>query len=208
MKLLDKLKNRIKYDKKLVLFLIILGIIGIAAGSIFVTLLNSNDTKMITEYLNNFLTNIQNNEMNYLNVLKNNLITNIFYVILIWLLGISIIGLPIILIIYFSKTFILGFSIGSIISVYKFKGILFAISYVFPGQILTLISISILTMYAISFSLKLIYAIFKRKTIDFKMIMNKYLIVLGIVLLIVVLSNLYDTFVIPNIIKTIMPFIK
>jgi len=208
MKLLDKLKNRIKYDKKLVLFLIILGIIGIAAGSIFVTLLNSNDTKMITEYLNNFLTNIQNNEMNYLNVLKNNLITNIFYVILIWLLGISIIGLPIILIIYFSKTFILGFSIGSIISVYKFKGILFAISYVFPGQILTLISISILTMYAISFSLKLIYAIFKRKTIDFKMIMNKYLIVLGIVLLIVVLSNLYDTFVMPNIIKTIMPFIK
>lgn len=205
---MDKLKNKVRFDKKLTIFLIILGVIGIITGSVFVTILSNSDKTLINEQLNLFLDNVQNNKLDYFNTLKNNMVTNIVYVSLIWLLGISVIGLPILLIMFFSKTFILGFTIGSIINCFKLKGILFSISYIFPGQILNLIAISILTMYAMSFSFKLIYAIFKRKTVDFKILMNKYLIILVIMLILIVIANLYDTFVMPNIVKTIIPFIK
>jgi len=208
MKLLDKLKNKVKFDKKIMLFLFILGLIGLISGSIFVTILNNSDTKILEEQLNLFLDNIQNNNIKYITILKNNLLTNIPYVIIIWLLGISIIGLPIILIMFFSKTFILGFTIASILSTYKFKGILFALLYSFPGQILSVIVFSILTMYAMSFSFRLIYAIIKKKTIDFRLLMNKYLSIFVISLSIVIITNLYDTFVMPNLIEHIISFIR
>lgn len=205
---MDRLKNKIRIDKNLVLFLIILGLIGIISGSIFVTILNSNDKTMVSEHLNTFLDNVENNKIDYIFVLKNNMITNIIYVLLIWLLGISVIGLPILLIIFFSKAFILGFSIGSIISCFKFKGILFSLAYIFPGNVINLIAIAIITMYAMSFSFKLIYAIFKKKTIDFKILINRYSSILFIILVITILMNLYDTFIMPNIIKTLLPFIR
>lgn len=205
---MDRLKNKIRIDKNLVLFLLVLGLTGIVAGSLFVTILNSSDKQLVSEHLNTFLDNIESSKIDYIFVLKNNMITNISYILLIWLLGISVIGLPILLIIFFSKTFILGFSIGSIISCFKFKGILFSLAYIFPGSIISLLAILTITMYAMSFSFKLIYAIFKKKTIDFKIMINRYSSILFIILIIIILMNLYDTFIMPNIIKTLLPFIR
>ena len=208
MKQLDKLKIKVKIDKNLLVFLFVLGIVGIIAGSIFVTILNNSDKTLVNEHLNTFLNNIKDNKADYLFVLKNNLGTNLIYVLLIWLLGISVIGLPVILIMYFSKLFILGFSIGSIISCYGIKGTLFALAYVFPGQVLSVIGISLITMYSISFSFKLIYAILKKKTIDFKILINRYFKILVIILILIILMNLYDTFAMPNIVKLIIPLLS
>lgn len=201
---MDKLKSKIRYNKNLLLSLVIIGIIGITSGAILVTILNINDKNLITEHLNLFLNNIEQNKLNLLLMFKNNALTNLFYIILIWVLGISIIGLPVILIIFFTKTFILGFTISSIFYAFQLKGFLFNLIYVFPGQIFNLIAISLLTLYSISFSIKLIYAVFKKKTIDFKLLINKYLLVLGICGATVLITCLYDSFIMPNIIKAIV----
>lgn len=208
MRVLDKLKFKVKIDKKLLIFLTVLLLVGIAVGSIFVSILDSTDTNLVNEHLNNFINSIENDKLDYLQALKSNLITNISFVLVIWLLGISIIGLPIILIMFFSKTFILGFSVGAILSVFKTKGILFSLVYIFPGQVISLLFYLFLTMYAMSFSFKLIYVIFKKKTLDFKIIMNKYFKILLFVLVVVVLMNLYDTYLMPKLVKSILPFIR
>ncbi len=208
MRLLDKLKFKVKIDKKLLIFLTVLLLVGIAVGSIFVSILDSTDTNLVNEHLNNFINSIENDKLDYLQALKSNLITNISFVLVIWLLGISIIGLPIILIMFFSKTFILGFSVGAILSVFKTKGILFSLVYILPGQVISLLFYLFLTMYAMSFSFKLIYVIFKKKTLDFKIIMNKYFKILLFVLVVVVLMNLYDTYLMPKLVKSILPFIR
>ncbi len=208
MKIMDKLKFKVKFDKKLLIFLIVLLLVGIAVGSVFVSILDNNDQNLINEHLNNFINNIENNKLDYLQTFKSNLITNISFVLVIWLLGISIIGLPIILIMFFSKTFILGFSAGAILSVFKTKGILFSLVYVFPGQVISLLFYILLTMYAMSFSFKMIYSIFKKKTLDFKIVMNKYFKILLFVLAVIILMNLYDTYLMPKLVKSILPFIR
>lgn len=201
MKIMDKLKLRINIDKKLLIFLTILLLIGITVGSIFVSILDSTDKSLISEHLYNFIDNIESNNLDYFSVLKNNLITNISFVIVIWLLGISVIGLPFILIMFFSKCFILGFSIGAILYVFKFNGILFSLFYILPGQVVSILIYLLLTMYAMSFSFKMIYTILKRKTLDFKIIMNKYFKIFLFVLLIIIVMNLYDTYLMPKLIK-------
>ncbi len=202
---MDKLK--IKINKKIFVFLFVLMLIGIIAGSIFTTILNNSDKELVINHLNNFIDNINNDKLDYLFALKNNLITNISYVILIWLLGISVIGLPIIIIMFFTKCFILGFSVGSVLTTFKLKGILVSLVYVFPGQVISLLFLLLLMMYSMSFTFKLIYAILKKKSIDFKLIMNKYFKILLIVLVVIILMSLYDTYLMLRLIKLLIPFI-
>lgn len=206
-KTMDKLKNRVKVDKNLLIFLLILVVVGIIVGSIFVTILNNEDQSLTTEYLASFLERIQNGQLDYVAALKNNLISNLGYILVIWLLGISVIGLPIIIIMYFSKAFILGFSIGTILFNYKLKGILFSLIYVFPGQIVNLLAMTVLMVYAISFSLRLIESLVKKKTLDFKAMINKYLIILAIAAVAFILTALYDTYIMPNILNKLMGII-
>lgn len=202
---MDKLK--IKINKKIFVFLFVLMLMGIIAGSIFTTILNSSDKELVINHLNEFIDNINNNRLDYLFALKNNLITNISYVILIWLLGISVIGLPIIIIMFFTKCFILGFSVGAILTTFKLKGILVSLVYVFPGQVISLLFLLLLMMYSMSFTFKMIYAILKKKSIDFKLIMNKYFKILLIVLGVIILMSLCDTYLMPRLIKLLIPFI-
>ncbi len=204
-KKLDKLK--IKIDKKLLIFLLVLLIVGIISGSLLVCIINNSDKLLVKEYLTNFVSNTNNGNIDYFFALKSNLTNTLIYVLGIWALGISIIGLPLILIMYFMKAFILGFSIGSIIYSFGFKGILFAIIYVFPGQIITLLALTILMIFAISFFIKLIEALFHKKTINFKLTMNKYLLVLLIVSVVCILATLYDTYLMPRLVKYIAGFL-
>lgn len=207
-KVISKVRNKVKLDKNLLLFFIILLFIGIVVGSVFVVMLNKADQTLIQEYLNGFLDNIQNNKIDYFLVLKNNLWNIVLFISVIWLLGISVIGLPVIVVMFFTKAFLLGFSIGSIIFTYKFKGILFALIYVFPGQVISLLACLILAMYAVSFSMKLIYALIKKKTIDFKYMINRYLLIFLITFTIVVIMSLYDTYLMPRLVHSILSIIR
>jgi len=203
----DKLKRQIKLDRNLFIFLIVLMIIGIIVGSLFVTLLSKDDQGLTTTYLNTFLDRISSNQLDYMLSLKNTLISNVLFVIIIWLLGISVIGLPIMIIMYFYKAFTLGFSIGSILFNYHFKGIVFALVYAL-GQAILLLSLMILLIYAMSFSFKMINCIFKKKALDFKLMINKYTFILGIILASIVLVSLYDVYIVPNILSKLLSFIR
>ena len=135
-KYMDKLRSNIRINKNLFVFLIVIIAVGVASGSVFVTILNDSDKTMVSDYLNNFFNNLNSNNLNYNGTLINTLIFTIGLAILIWALGISIIGFILILLFLFTKSFALGFSIGSIIINFNFKGVLVALAYVVPHHII------------------------------------------------------------------------
>lgn len=205
---MDKLKLSIKRNKKLLVFLSALGIIGIVSGSIFNIMLNESDKSLVSSYIINFFNNIANNTLDNISALKNGLISEISYVLIMWLLGISIIGIPIILFMYFSKFFILGFSISSIISNYGFKGCLLSLSYIFPHKIINIFIYTVLTLFTLKVSGKILFSIIKREKIDFKIVLNKYLITLLISIGTIILTILFEVFATPIIIKLFIPIIS
>ena len=164
MKWMDKLKGTIKVNKKTLLFFTILLIIGIIAGSIFMAILSETDKKLVTDYFNNYISNIENNKLNYLESIKNGLFNNLLYIIIIWILGISIIGIPIVTIMFFIKSFTLGFSIASIVFNYKLKGCLLNFINIFPHQMIYFLIYMLITTYSIFFSLKMINSIINNNT--------------------------------------------
>ena len=136
---LRRTKNSILKQKKIYFFLIGLVIISVLSGILFWFIISKQNKLLVTNELTSFFNCIKDGaSINYWSSLLNSIITNLIYIILIWLLGISIIGLPIILFMITVKGFIIGFSISSIIAIYGFKGLLGAFVYTFPHQIIFL----------------------------------------------------------------------
>ena len=198
---MDKIKKKLKINKKITIFLVTLIIIGIISGTIFAFIIKQEDKLLVTEQLNNFLKNI--NMLNKPQAFFNSLTDNYSHTIIMWFLGISVIGLPLILILFFSKSFIIGFTITNIIINYKVKGLLISLVYIFPHQIINLILYMLLTTYASAFSVKLIYTIIKTKQMDFKLILSKYIKILIICLIGFLLTSLYEAYIMPEILKLI-----
>lgn len=205
---MDKIFNLYKVNKKLLMSIMIITIIGIISGSLFYTVLNSEDKSTINETITAFFSNVSSSSLDYSMSLKTGLITNIIYITIIWVLGISIVGIPFILILYFIKTFTLGFTIVSIISNYAFKGVIYAFCYVFPHNVINLITFSILTIYALIYSFYTMESFIKKKVIDFGPVLSKYKTIFVIALLTVIITSLYSTFVMPYIMKILLNLVK
>lgn len=198
-KAMDKLFS---VDKKVVIFLFLISFIGIVTGAVFMTILSTNDKVLVSETLSTFLENVE--PTNYIRVLTNNLIINTFFIVILWILGFSVVGLPIVIVLLFYKSFSISFSISSFVANYQLKGTLLGFLYNFPHQLILLIIYLYLGCYAIKVSAILLQSIIKRKSLDFKIIMNRYLWVLIVSLIVVVAMTLIETFVTPSLLKIIM----
>ena len=206
-KQMDKLKNKTTSNKKIIVFLVGLFLIGLIAGSIFITIISKSDQALVKEYIKEFVNKADKNKLNYLEALKNASLSNGLFIVMVWLLGFSIIGIPIVIFMYFSKAFILGFSLSSFILQYKFKGLLLALIYFFPHHVVNILAYTLILIYSLKISFILINSIIKKKTISFKAIMNRYLIVFAVSIGMVIVASLYECFVVPFLIKNLIGFL-
>lgn len=202
--LLDKLRNKITYNKKIMLFLTITVIIGIMAGSFLVVILNNNDKVLVKEYIENFINNVNGFSFNYVDTLKNALLLNLIIIISIWILGISVIGLLIVICLVFWKAFTLGFTISGFIITFNLKGVVAALVYIFPHLIINLLIIMYLGSYSIKFSMLIIKCVVSKACLDLRRLMNKYLKVLLFSTIVIIVTSLFETFITPILLKGIV----
>lgn len=192
-----KIKRKVKKNKLLFKLLIIL-LVAFILGILYIAILNKESKNLIQDQLSLFFSSI--NKLNYQKALINSITNNLFYTISIWILGITIIGIPIIIILLIMKSFILGFTISSIIFFYHFKGVFIALIYIIP-QIINLVLLLFISYYAIIFSKNLNRLLFLKKEVNFRNIMRRYIKILVFVLICIILSSVVETYVIPLILR-------
>lgn len=183
---------------KLLVKLLFISIVSILFGIFYMAIVSKQNKESVEESLKLFFQSI--NKLNYQKAIVNCLCSNIFYLLAVWLLGISIIGIPFIILILMLKSFILGFSISSILYFYKLKGILIALIYIIP-LVLNLLTILFLGYYAIIFSKNLIRLLFLKKEIRFKNIMRRYSKILLFCLGMMMISSMIEIYVVPSLLK-------
>lgn len=203
-KIKAKVKSILKTRKRTFIFFAVLVILGIIFGSLFITILNESDKEMVTTRITEFFTTVKsNNDTDVLSALKNSLFSNVLSVIMIWLLGISIIGIPLIIVFMFIKTFIFGFSVGGIISVYNIKGIVLSIGYLFPHQFINITVLFILSLISFNLSINFLKNLLTKRTMDFKLWTGRYYKLLLLSLILMIVSSLLEVFVSPLILKLV-----
>lgn len=151
-------------EKKLFIIIFIVTVISFIIGILLISILSGNNKSLIVKSLNNFFISIKENKLNQSALLYKTLTNNIIINLIIWILGISIIGIPIVISILSFKSLTFGFTISSLIYTYKFNGIIKSIIYIIPNLI-NLFIIFVLSYYSISFSLMLFNYLFRKKNI-------------------------------------------
>lgn len=205
----NKYKKEISNKNNFLIIVSIIFILGLIFGSIYITILEDSEKKLIMDSVNNYFTSSSNiNFDTQIEIFKNSLISNLLYFVIMWLLGLSVVGLPVIIIMTFLKSFILSFSISSMFAKYGFKGILAAILYIFPSPLISNIFAIILATYSLILCVKLIRAAFTKQNMNFKTFMGKYFFILLLSILISVLCSLIDAFISPYILRIFTNFIK
>ncbi len=200
---LDKLKKI-----KTLYFLIGISIIAFIFGIFFITILSNKDISIVKDYITTFITNIHDKQINFLSILKDTFFSHLIILIIIWLLGISIIGIPIIIFFYFFKIFSLGFALSSFVLTYKIKGLIFSFLYLFPNEIIKYFVYTLIVTNSIKISKKIIKSIMKKETIDFHVLLKKYTKILIISIIIIFISVIYETFAIPYIFDKLYFLVK
>lgn len=192
-------------DKKVNTFIMFIIILGIISGSLFLVVLKDTDHNLVIEKINTFFTNINTNNINNIEAFKNAFIENIIFVILIWILGMSIIGIIINIFIIYLKGFIIGFSLSSFFLVYKYKGLLAALIYVFPTSIINILVCLLLGVYSVLFTINLWKIIFlKEKNYNMKKFIKKYFLLLILCIILILISSLTEGFLLPSLLKLVI----
>lgn len=194
-KIMDKLINNVKFDKKYVFFMLVIVILGIITGSLFVIILNSADKLLIKEYIEDFINTINTD---YKTNLYNNIMLNYSSVILISVIGFTYFLFPLNILILFYKSFVIGFSVSSFIMCYSIKGLLLSIIYIFPHHILNILFLGFLTAFTAKLSIKMINHIIRKKSVDLRAYFNKYICILLLISILYIFTTLYETYIIPR----------
>lgn len=194
-------KDKLLNQKILYLILLIVVLIGLGTGFFYHFFIGKDLKVEVINQMNQFFTSIKEGNLDLEMTLGNSLSSNGVSLVILWVLGISIIGIPFILLHLFFKGFILSFSFVSIIANYNFKGLFLAVLYVFPHQILNLIVWLLLSFYAVGFSLKLIKVLFFKKNLNLMENFKKYTKILLICTIALTLSSLLETYLCPWLLK-------
>lgn len=139
-------------------FMILILIIGVVVGALAVKTLPEEQKLELISYLRIFFNGLTNSQDigDTSNLLNSVLFNNAKTIILMWILGFTIIGLPFVLFILFTRGFIIGFTVGFLVNEYIAKGLLFALVSVLPHNFFAVPAILVTGVSATTFSFMLV----------------------------------------------------
>lgn len=159
------LTEHIKTNITIYLFISTLLITGIVFGAIIVNSMSFIQKQDLFFHVNQFFNRISEGEpVVSSDILKKSFFFHIQYLFLLFLLGLTIIGIPLIWLLVFIKGLVIGFSVGFIVNQLGFKGLMFATVSIAPHNIIIIPVYIIAAGLANLFSLFLLQKIMSRSS--------------------------------------------
>ncbi|MCH1624831.1 stage II sporulation protein M [Ferdinandcohnia quinoae] len=202
--------THLREHSSIYLFITVLFLMGVIFGAIVVNSLNFNQKQDLLYYLNRFFGDVS--EGKYADagdMFKQSFFHNIKYVGLMWILGISIIGLPVILILLFLKGVVVGFTVGFLVNQMGWSGFLLSFVSVLPQNLLIIPTFIIVGTVAVAFSLKMIRNQFmKRMNEPILHLLTRYTLLMVAVSFILLAASAFEAFASPALMKGIIDTIS
>lgn len=203
------LRLMVKEQTPLYIFVAVLFLVGVVFGALIVSALTLDQQQELGDYLGNFFVTVDQQGLpaapdSYWSIAA----LNLKWVGLIWILGLSVIGLPGILILDFLKGVLIGFTVGCLVSQYSWHGMLFALVSVAPHNLVLIPVLLICSASAIAFSLLMIRSrvLGQRRTPVTRPFAMYTLLSLGLAVLVLGISG-FEAWVTPSMMRWITPML-
>ena len=200
------LRELILPNKTINFFVTTVLVLGILSGAIFLMMSNETDKSSVVTQIQTFFKNIAEGTIDNGLALRNSLIINYIFVGVIWVFGLSMIGVIANIFLTYIKGFLVGFSISSIILTYGYKGILASLLYTFPSQILNIMIVIVLSIYSIMFAKNLLHIIGSKGNGNNRLMLKKYVVILMFCIIVSFISSLFEVYLFTNILKFVISF--
>lgn len=198
--------NHIREYSSLYMFILVLFVMGVICGSVIVNSLSFTQKEDLLYYLSRFFGQVKDGSIAssyqmFLESLKH----NIQYISLIWILGISIIGFPLILLLLFLKGTVIGFSVGFLVNAMGWEGFRVALVSVLPQNIILVPVMIFITVLSLALSTNIIRRVFlKQVRQPLKPVLIKYVVALLIAILFISGAGAIEAYFSPTLMKQVM----
>jgi len=189
------IKGHLSNNFILYLFTILFLIMGIIFGAIGVKALTPQQLSSLNQYIDTGL-ETAGKQIDYQSTAKHAIWRNSKTIMKVWFLGLTVIGLPLILVIIFTRGFVLGFTVGFLLENKAWQGLGIILLTIFPQNLLHLPSLILAGTSAIGFSLYLINGK-KYESRPISHYFLKYSFIMLILTLVMVLAGLIEGYVTP-----------
>ncbi len=188
------------------LFVIVLFLMGVIFGAIVVNSLSFTQKEDLFYYLSQFFGQVSNEQIaGSSDLFKQSFFHNIKFIGLMGILGISIIGLPVILILLFMKGMVVGFTVGFLVNQMGWDGFLLSFVSVLPQNLMIIPIFIIAATLSISFSLKMISRQFmKRGGQPMTPVIGRYMATFAIAILFLCVAAGIEAFISPALMKSVL----
>jgi stage II sporulation protein M len=178
---------------------------GIVLGIYTVKYMGTNEKGDLINYFTSFTQNILQGDFKYkaifIDVLKN----NISLIFAMWFLGLTMVGIPVILVIDVIKGFTLGFSISFVINGLGTKGLGVVLIGILPQNIIYIPCVLVASVIAMEFSLSILRdKINKQRLNSIWIKITSYSFVFIITSIFMCTGFLFETYITPSLVKLIL----
>lgn len=149
-------KKHLKDNILIYIFLSLVFIVGISAGAITINMVDAGQKKGLVTFLDSFIKVINGKDVNNVMLIKQSFKNNLQTFALLWFLGVTIIGIPLVIGLVALRGFILGFTVGFIVRELGFKGFMLSAFAVIPQNIIFIPWIIASGAIALMFSVRFI----------------------------------------------------
>lgn len=199
------IEKHIRENIRLYFILSLILILGIFAGIFWFNYSGESKMEEIQQYLNSFITKItENKSINYFQLLQTSLKSNALFTCLIIFISFTIFGIYGVGALLVYKGFCLGYAISSIIATFgQVKGTIISITLIFLNQLILIPTF----FFIASKSIKLFEIITQKNNNNVRVEIIKYSIYITIVLMLIVIASLIETFINSNLFLLVLKFI-
>lgn len=199
------LSRRIRENLLLYVISLVCICTGIVLGIYAVKYMADFEKNDLLSYLSNFMVSVDKTEIKSFSVLIQSMKNNLPIIIAIWFLGLTMVGMPLILIIDMFKGFSLGFTVGFLMKELGGKGIGMTLLSIIPQNIIYIPLIIISSVCAMEFSLNLLNRnSYKNVKENIFVQIASYTSMYILIIMLMFVGFLIEAFLNPNIIKLIV----
>jgi stage II sporulation protein M len=200
----------VKEHSSIYVFVTVLFVMGVIFGAIVVNSLNFSQKQDLYYYLSRFFGQVLEGKIaSSSEMFKQSFLHNLKYMGLIWLLGISIIGLPVIFILLFLKGIVVGFTVGFLVNQMGWKGFVLSVVSVLPQNVIIIPAFIIITASAVVFSLKIIRQLFvKRLNEPIFHMLTRYVILMGVIVVLIGIASSIEAYSSPLLMKSVVRIVN
>ncbi|WP_422443864.1 stage II sporulation protein M [Thermoanaerobacterium sp. DL9XJH110] len=180
---------------------------GIVFGSVEVNMMSENQMKDLLDFINGFFANIKNIDVDSSTIFYISMSNNLKTALALCVLGLTVIGLPLILALIFFRGFVLGFTVGFFIGELGIKGIIFSLLSILPQNIIIIPAILSMGVAGITFSITVLKNRRKLPSENYTQLLMGYMLFNLTFSIMLVLAGLIEGYVSPLFIKMLTQYV-